>query len=231
MSNNHFTNKEIILGAAIGGLIVSAASALLMAPKTNGFKKNISSMCDDISDKTHEIADSMLKKGKCLLHMNCEEPDWTDKAKTLLSDMTQYLTCSNNKQFKCDFIGSSNIVTGVLAGAALGAIAGLFLAPTSGNELRSGFADSYEDFSDRTHEFADSVQKKGKKLAKTAKKKANKWFDLAQNIITEFVDNAEDVNDQVTDSIKGYADSGKAKFDQALEWASLGLKIWKGLNK
>ena len=54
-------------------------------------------MCGDISDKTNEITDYMVKKGKCLMNMNCAEPDWSDKAKSLLSDMTCYLTGAKKK--------------------------------------------------------------------------------------------------------------------------------------
>ena len=232
MSKNHFTTKEVIIGAAIGSLIVSIG-AVLMTPKKSGMKRSICNMYGDISDRTHEITDCMIKKGKCLMNMNCAEPDWSDKAKSLLSDMTKYLHCAKDKAGKCDTFDGDNygVWVGVLAGGIVGAIAGLVAAPKPGDELRDDFLETYENLSHSTQDYADSFQKKGKKIAKSAKKEAGKWLDLAETVINQFVDSAEDVNDKVTDTVKDYADSGKEKIEKALEWASLGLRVWKSLNK
>jgi len=234
--NNHFTTKEVIIGAAIGSLIVSIG-AVLMAPKPSKMslmRKNISNMYGDISDRTHEITDCMVKKGKCLMNMNCSEPDWKDKAKCLLSDMTQFLTSSKKNATACDMLGGSShceMWVGVLAGGIVGAVAGLLVAPKAGEDLRDDFIETYEDLTQTTQDYADSFQKRGRKMAKTTKKQVNKWLDLASTVINEFVDHAEDVNDQVTDTVKDYADTGKEKIEKALEWAALGLRVWKGLTK
>jgi len=230
--NNHFTTKEVIIGVAIGSLIVSVG-ALLMAPKAGKWKKSMSDVYEDIADRTHGMTDSMIKKSKCLMHMNCAEPDWTQKAKSLLSDMSKYLTCSKKNDVKCDLFEKHgpDFLVGALAGGIVGAVAGLLVAPKPGDKLRSDFIDAYEDMSDKTQEFTDTFQKKGKKIARTAQKQANKWLDLAHTVINEFVDNAEEINDQVTEKVKDYADSGKERVGQALEWAALGLKVWKSLTK
>lgn len=91
--------------------------------------------------------------------------------------------------------------------------------------------DTYNDASDRTQEFADRVQKKGKFITKNARKKANKWLDLAKNVLNEFVDEAEEINDNVTEKVKDFTEMGRDRLSQVLDWATLGLRVLKSFNK
>ena len=232
MSDNQFTTKEVMIGAALGSLIVSVG-AVLMSPKGCQIKRSMSHMCGDISDKTNEITDYMVKKGKCLMNMNCAEPDWSDKAKSLLSDMTCYLTGAKKKNMPCEMVEEHGceMWVGALAGGIIGAVAGLLIAPKAGNELRGDFADTYENISDTAQGYAKQFQKESKKMARSVSKDANKWLDLASMVINQFVNKAEQASDQVANRAKNSIEESKEKIDKALEWAAFGLRIWKGLNK
>lgn len=230
MSNNHLTTKEFIIGAALGGLLGSL-SALLLAPKSGRkIRRDLSDFYEEVADRTQDMACKVVRKSKCVMNnVNQQTSDWTEKAKGLMAELAACVKCYKKEEVEEGH--GKDFLIGALAGGVIGALAGLMLAPKPGDDLRDEILESYNDVSNKTQEFADTVQKKGKTFAKTAKKQANRWLDLAKNVVEELVDGAEEFNENVTEKVKDYADTGRERLGQALEWAGLGLRVWKSLNK
>lgn len=230
MSNNHMNAKIFIIGATIGTLL-GTASALLLAPKSGKkIRKDLSDFYEDVTDKTQDIAEKVAKRSKYFMdNVQSQTCDWTDKAKCLMSDMSDCIKWFKREEEMENH--TKEFVIGAVAGGVLGALAGLLLAPKSGDKFRDDIMDSYNEFSDRTQNIANSVQKKGKYYAKNARKQTNKWLDFARSFVDEFVDRAEEVNDNVTEKVKDFTEVGQERLNDVLKWASLGLRVWKNLRK
>ncbi len=229
MTHHQMSSKEFIIGAVIGSLLGSA-SAFLLAPKTG--KKLRRDICDqykDLFEKTQEVASMLAKKSQCLANGG-QTSNWSSKAKSMISDLGD---CVNffKKEEEVETCHIKEFVIGAVAGGVIGALAGLLLAPKPGDKLRDDIMDVYNDASDKTQDFANHIQKKGKDITKNARKKANKWLDLAKNVVNEFVDDAEEINENVTEKVKDFTDLGRDRLGQALEWASLGLRVLQSFTK
>lgn len=231
MSHNQIGYKEFIVGATLGSLIGSA-SAFLLAPKTGKkLRRDIGDLYEDLFEKTQDLACMISKKGKCLANdVTGQSSDWTSKAKAMVSDLADHMHFFR-KEEELEACQMKEFVVGAVAGGVIGAVAGLLLAPKSGDKFRDDILDTYNEMSDKTQEFASQVQKKGKYVAKNAKKSANKWLDLARNVVNEFVDEAEEINDNVTEKVKDFTERGRDSLGNVLEWAALGLRVLKTFNK
>jgi gas vesicle protein len=224
------STKEFIIGATIGSLLGSA-SAFLLAPKTGKkMRRDISDLYDELFEKTQDLACMISKKGKCLVNDASGQSDWTSKAKSLMSDLADRINFFKKEEAQ-DTCQVKEFVIGAVAGGLIGALAGLLLAPKPGDKFRDDIMDTYNDVTDKTQDFANHVQKQGKYMAKNARKKANKWLDLAKNMVNEFVDDAEEINENVTEKVKDFADMGRDRLGPILEWAALGLRVIKSFNK
>jgi len=178
---NH--TKEFVVGAAVGSLLGSVA-ALLSAPTTG--KKLRDGICDaycDLTDKTNDLADRSRSMAK---NIGCQTCDWAGKAKSAVNCATKTVKGWVSEEEEEDT--TKELLIGGLIGGVVGAALGLLLAPKSGENLRRDIADTYEDISERTHDFSNDVAKKGKAFARTTSSTASKWFTLAQNLVNDLSD-------------------------------------------
>lgn len=221
MTNYHVHTKEFIIGAAVGGILGSVA-ALLAAPKSGTrLRQDICDAYCDLSDKTGDLA----KKGKHLAkNVSCQTCDWVSKAKSLFEGI------SNPRKFwhEDEDNGTRDLLIGGLAGSIIGAVAGLLLAPKSGEDLRDDLIDTYHDVSEKTQGIANGMSKQGKTFVKTARSRANKWLDLAQQVVEELTEKVQDTSEDLTERAKQTLNSNH--LNDIMDWASLGLRVWKGLK-
>jgi gas vesicle protein len=217
MTQRNHSAKEFLIGAAVGSLLGGVA-ALLTAPKSGEkLRGDIHDMYEGLTDRTEDLVDQVSRKGKSIVNCVNKKGDWSSKAKALMCELS---TLKNHEE-EC---GTREMLIGTAIGGVVGAVAGLMLAPKSGAELRQDLVDTYEDVAERAEDFTSDVQKKGKAFGKKARKQTNKWLDLARNVAGEYMEDAEEVGEE-------FVDGAKDKIDNVIEWATLGYKVWQGLNK
>lgn len=224
MTHHCLHTKEFIVGAAVGSLLGSVA-ALLVAPKTGKeLCDDISDTCCTITDKTHDLAN----KGKCLAKdLGCQTHHWVNKAKCIVNGAAKTVKGWVSEEEEEDT--TRELLIGGLIGGVLGATVGLLLAPKAGTDLRQDIADTYEDISERTQNFADNMTKRGKSFAKTTRSKANKWLDFAKNIVDDLTEEGSQLKgaDWLT-QVKGLVNNKRVS--DVLDWAQLGCRVWHGLQ-
>jgi gas vesicle protein len=232
MSNYQMHPKEFLVGATIGSLLGSI-TALLIAPKAgNKLRDDICDTYCDLSDKTCGMTNQLSKKAKSFANNFKSQPapsDWASKAKNLVncfagSAKNSLGLCDE----ECEESNAKDIAIGVAIGALVGAAVGFLVAPKAGNELVKDIADTYSDVSDRTHEFAHDVSKKGSAFAKTASKQANRWVDIAKQAIDELSDNQHDIADNLVNQAKSLFND--SRINEVIDWASVGYRVWNGLK-
>ena len=220
---HHLHTKEFIVGATVGSLLGSVA-ALLATPTTG--RKLREDICDaycNFSDKTQDLA----VRGKSIAKsIGCQTCDWANKAKCVVDDATK--TVKGWVAEEEEEHTSRDLLIGGVIGGVLGATVALLLAPKSGEDFRQDLADTYEDINERTHEFADNVTKRGKAFAKTTSSKANKWFALAQSIVNDLSEGAQERGEDLLDHVKGLVNNKRV--NEILDWAQLGYRAWQGLQ-
>lgn len=95
----------------------------------------------------------------------------------------------------------SRFVAGFVIGGAIGAIAGILLAPKSGEETRKILADTASDMVRRADETAKQIQVKADDAVSDLQKKGEEIKEKIQDIITKQknakadTENAENDND------------------------------------
>lgn len=215
-------SKDFLVGAAVGSLLGSV-TALLVAPKAGKkLRQDINDLYSDLTDRTQDAADHFTRKGKSFAKsFSGHSHDLADKAKCLVCGVKNLVGYGHEEEEEDT---TRDLLIGGAIGGLLGAVAGLLLAPKSGSDLREDIADTYEEFAERTHDAAEQFSKRGKTFAKTAKSKANKWIDFAKEIVDEFSDEVEEKSEE-------FADKAKNRVNDIVEWASLGYRVWQGLNK
>jgi gas vesicle protein len=217
MSRNHLA-KEFLVGAAVGTLLGGVA-ALMSAPASGQkTRKQLKNLYCDMEERAEDLVEGISRKGKSIAKsVNCSADDWVGKARCLASRLSG--ECDEDSE-----CGTKDLLIGSAIGGIVGAVAGLLLAPKPGSELREDLAERYEDVSEKAHDFVDDVQRKSKGFAKKARKQTNKWLDLAHSMADEFVDDAEEASEE-------FVDKAKNRLDDVMEWATLGYRVWQGLNK
>lgn len=222
MAHYHVHTKEFIVGAVVGSLLGSFG-ALLAAPKSGKkFREDIHGAYCNFSGKTQDFA----KKGKCFAKdMRGQGRDWADSAKSTINGLKRTMQeWTAQEDDETGFEGIRDLLVGGIAGGALGAAAGLLLAPKSGEDLRQDISDRYEDASERAQEFS----KRGKTFAKNARSKANKWLDFANDLIEELSENAEEKRDDLVEKAKHLVRNDRVH--DLIDWAALGYRVWQGVK-
>lgn len=219
--------KEFIVGAAVGSLLGSVA-ALLVAPKSGKkLRQEISDTYHDLSDKTHDLAD----RGRNFVHsFNTHSEELAKKAKSAVNGTKKSLRNLISEEEEEDK-PAQDFLVGSLIGGVLGAVAGLLLAPKAGEELREDIMETYEEVSDRTHDFANDVRKKGKGFARRTRSKANKWFSVAKEVVDGLTDITDDVHEKgedILEKAKGFVNN--SRIHDVMDWASLGVRLWHGVK-
>lgn len=221
MANQNLHPKDLVIGAVAGG-VIGAVAALLMAPKTGDrLRQDICDMYDDVTDKTTHFADSVSKKGRAAVKSVSDQTcDWADKAKCLADDIRCWVHGEEEDTQMRD------LVIGGIAGIVIGATAGLLLAPKAGSDFRQDIVDTYEDVNDKAHEMAGMVARRGKSFAKDANDRAHEWLEFAKDVVDQIAGEAQDKGEDIF--AKGKKLLPKGKFNDLLDWAALGFRLWQG---
>lgn len=74
-------------------------------------------------------------------------------------------------------------VTGVIIGGAIGAIAGILLAPKSGEETRAMLAESAKETFDKADEKVKQIQSKAEDVVSEIQQKGEEIKEKLQNLI------------------------------------------------
>lgn len=79
----------------------------------------------------------------------------------------------------------SKFLAGFVVGGAIGAIAGILLAPKSGEETRKMLADSAQDMARRADETAKQIQSKADAAVTDLQKRGEEIKDKLQDLISK----------------------------------------------
>lgn len=218
--------KDFLVGAAIGGVIGTVA-ALLAAPKSGKkLRENIYDTYCDVSDKTHDIANRVSKKGKSLARsVGCCSNDWTDRAMGLIEDIKSWVYPVGH----CHESTTREFILGGVAGGILGAVAALLLAPKPGAELREDLTDAYEDVAERTQEVASKMTKRGKSFVKNLSSQTNSWLDIAQDVLNRLTEETKEGAEELADQAASAFNHSKCK--NVADWVSLGFRVLQHVRK
>lgn len=228
MTNHQMHPKELLVGALIGS-VLGGVSALLAAPASGEkIRRELSNACCHLNERAHDFAESVAEKGKCLSKMaGCSSgrKGKADILKTALGRISDSIHSSREDESEhC----TRDFMIGGVVGGVLGAVAGLLLAPKPGEELRQDLYDTYESVSDQTDRFTDEMTKKGKKFVKTASNKTDKWLNIARDVVEELTEGAQSAAEEIGDKAKDFGDH---RLKDAMEFASLGLRLWERLRR
>ncbi|MCI1272982.1 MAG: YtxH domain-containing protein [Clostridiaceae bacterium] len=88
-------------------------------------------------------------------------------------------------------MSGTKFLAGFLVGGAIGAIAGILLAPKSGEETRAMLADSSKDIARRADETVKEIQEKADGVVSEMQKKGEEIKEKLQNMINKQKEVAE----------------------------------------
>lgn len=117
----------------------------------------------------------------------------------------------NNEDYEKEDSDGAGFVTGLLLGAAIGAVATLLYAPKSGDETRQHLKD-LADQQKENLKFQWELAKE--KVVNTAKETVDSVVQKASNSVDEYADKAVDKVIQVADDAKGTVDKFRIANDQ-----------------
>ncbi|MDY6310854.1 MAG: YtxH domain-containing protein [Cyanobacteriota bacterium] len=82
-------------------------------------------------------------------------------------------------------MSAGKFIAGFIVGGAIGAIAGILLAPKSGEETREALATSAKDMIKKADETAKQIQSKADDAVSELQKKGEEIKDKLQNLINK----------------------------------------------
>ena len=82
-------------------------------------------------------------------------------------------------------MSSTKFLVGFLVGGAIGAVAGILLAPKSGEETRQLIADTTKDVMRRADETVKEIQSKADDVVSDMQRKGDELRDKLQNLINQ----------------------------------------------
>ena len=82
-------------------------------------------------------------------------------------------------------MSATKFLAGFIVGGAIGAIAGILLAPKSGEETRQLIADTTKDVMRRADETVKEIQAKADDVVSDMQKKGDELRDKLQNLINQ----------------------------------------------
>jgi gas vesicle protein len=81
-----------------------------------------------------------------------------------------------------------DMIVGAIAGAVLGTVTALLLAPKSGRELRSDIAQGYQNVSEKTQQLASNTAEATQQVVKQVGNRTSEWIGKAKDLTTQVVD-------------------------------------------
>jgi len=176
-------------GAIVGGLTGTIA-ALLLAPKSGReLRDDLSCTYGDLCDKSHRFSDQVKEKSQGMLHAFDRNHENDEES------------------------NASSMLMGGAFGAILGATSALLLAPRSGDKLRQGLGEKYEEIISQAQDFISNVNDKGH----DAMEYADEWKDTLSTLVSKLSNS------------KGKRSN--SMFDEIVDWANLGIKALQQLQK
>lgn len=223
--NNHMTSKEFLVGAALGGLL-GTTSALLMAPKSGKrLRQDICDMCEEVSDKTHDTACDVKKKGKeWIKTFSSQTSDLGEKAGEVVENIKEWLSSEKEEEEEGRNM-PRDLLIGGLAGAIVGVTIGLLAAPKAGSRFRQDIADTYGEFTEKAQDAAEFLARKGKSVARNVQSSAEDWVEIAQQVIEQL--KGEGLEREGRGKGVGRSD----KLNHVMDLASLGVRLWQSLKQ
>ena len=82
-------------------------------------------------------------------------------------------------------MSATKFLAGFLVGGAIGAVAGILLAPKSGEETRAMIADTAKDVAKRADATAKEIQAKADDVVSDMQKKGDEIKEKLQNLINQ----------------------------------------------
>jgi gas vesicle protein len=92
-------------------------------------------------------------------------------------------------------MSTSKFIAGFVVGGAIGAIAGILLAPKSGEETRKILADTAQDMAKRADETAKQIQTKADDAVSDLQKKGEEIKEKLQDFISKQKESTEEKHD------------------------------------
>jgi gas vesicle protein len=109
-------------------------------------------------------------------------------------------------------MSSGKILLGVLAGVAVGALAGVLLAPDKGSATRKKIlkkSDAYADaLREKFEEYMDTISEKIETV------KGEEYADSLKEKFDEFLESISDKFEAVKEDVSDYADDKKSKYEK-----------------
>lgn len=178
--------NEFLKGALIGGCVAGIA-AIFLAPKSGkALRQDIADGYNTLNKESKRYANDFSECAHSFmdsLHGVQREPDHNCHA----------------------------LLAGGAAGAILGALAGLLLAPQSGEKLREYFGDEYDHMCEKARNVVDDVYDKEQEF----EEKLEDWKEILSNIVEKLSE---------VPRIKG---SRSGHLNKIFDWATLGLQLYK----
>ena len=126
------------------------------------------------------------------------------------------------KDCQCGCSHGSLAAGSFIAGAVVGGIAGLLLAPSSGEELRRDIGGTiggtYDDVRSRAEKLLKDLNEKGSSFASDASDNVDEWKKSLSSLLSSL--SGPEMKKQASN-----------KFNEIAEWATLGLSVWEKLQK
>lgn len=176
---------DFMKGVLIGGCIGSVMS-LLLAPKSGkDLRHDIVDGCNAINDQSHEYAEEIKEHAQCFVE-----------------------TLQKKEQ------ESHALLIGSIAGAVIGTLAALLLAPQSGPYLRKQLGDKYEEIREKAEDAVNDFQH-------MSEDKLEDWKDTFMTIVDKLA---------AAKQKKSRSSSSGHSFNDIADWASLGLRLYNQLQ-
>lgn len=90
----------------------------------------------------------------------------------------------------------SKFLAGFIVGGAIGAVAGILLAPKSGEETRKMLADTAQDMARRADETAKQIQVKADDAVSDLQKRGDEIKEKLQDLISKQKDSKTEANQE-----------------------------------
>lgn len=172
---------DFVKGALIGGCIGSVM-ALFLAPKSGkALRNDITEGYNSLNKQSHQYMDNISVQAQELLDS--------------LRDV-------EHKSPNAFLIGGA-------AGAIIGALAGLLLAPQSGDKLRESLGEEYENICDKAKDVVNGLGQKEQEL----EGKLDEWKEVFSTVVDKL---ATPLNKK----------NKNHHMDKILDWATLGLRFY-----
>lgn len=112
----------------------------------------------------------------------------------------------HHEDYETEHSGDAGFATGLLIGAALGAIAALLYAPKSGEETRQKIKDLADQQKDNLKNQWDRTRDTANEVVNTAKEKVDSFAQRASSSVDSYAEKAVDKVIQVADETKSTVD-------------------------